>query len=68
MLLGLGRIGLLDERLAVTLALWAGVVQLVAWGIAYARRQRWAWPMAITAGVVNGTFGLVIVTLEVLVH
>jgi len=67
-LLALGRVGLLDNRLAVTLALWAGVVQLVAWGIAYARRQRWTWPMAATAGVVNGTFGLVIVSLEVLVH
>jgi hypothetical protein len=67
-LLASGWIGLLDERFAVTLALWAGVVQLVVWGVAYARRQRWAWPMAATAGVVNGAFGLVIVALEVLVH
>jgi hypothetical protein len=39
-LLALGGIGLLDKHLAVTLALWAGVAQLVGWGIAYARRQQ----------------------------
>ena len=68
LLLALGGVGLLDEHLAVTLALWAGVVQLVAWGIAYARRQQWGWATAVTAGVVNGTFGLVIVALEVAIH
>jgi hypothetical protein len=68
LLLALGGIGLLDDHLAVRLALWAGVAQLVAWGIAYARRQRWGWPTAVTAGAVNGTFGLIIVVLEVLIH
>jgi hypothetical protein len=68
LMLGLGRVGLLDEHLAVTLALWLGVVQLLGWGVAYARRQRWGWPMAVTVGVVNGAFGLVIVALEVAVH
>ena len=67
-LLGLGWVRLVDERLAITLALWLGVAQLLAWGVAYARRQRWGWPTAVTAGVVNGTFGLAIVALEVLVH
>ncbi len=67
-LLVCGRIGLLAERLAVTLALWAGVAQLVGWGLAYARRQGWGWPTATTAGMVNGTFGLAIVALEVLIH
>jgi hypothetical protein len=68
LLLALGGIGLVDAHLAVTLALWAGVAQLVAWGVVYARRQRWGWPTALTAGAVNGTFGLLIVTLEVLIH
>jgi hypothetical protein len=63
-----GALGLLSERTAVRIALWVGVVQLVAWGIAYARRQRWGWPAALVAGAVNGTFGLVIVALEVLLH
>ena len=64
----LGVFGLLGERAAVRIALWVGVVQLVAWGVAYARRQRWGWPTALVAGAVNGTFGLVIVVLEVLLH
>jgi hypothetical protein len=68
LLLALGGIGLVDTHLAVTLALWAGVAQLVAWGVVYARRQRWGWPTALTAGAVNGTFGLLIVALEVLIH
>jgi hypothetical protein len=67
-LLALGGIGLLDKHLAATLALWAGVAQLVGWGIAYARRQQWGWPTAVTAGMVNGTFGFAIVALEVFVH
>jgi hypothetical protein len=67
-LLALGGIGLLDRHLAVTLSLWAGVAQLAAWGVAYARHQGWDWPAAVTVGVVNGIFGLVIVVLEVLIH
>src|SRR3954452_21718743 len=42
-LLLLGAVGLLDENLAVNLALWAGVVQLAAWGVVYARLQGWGW-------------------------
>jgi hypothetical protein len=61
-------LGILDEHLSIRLALWLGVAQLVAWGILYARRQRWGWPTAVTAGAVNGLFGLLIVLLEVVVH
>ena len=64
----LGTLGLLRERAAVRLALWIGVVQLVAWGVAYARRQQWGWPTALAAGTVNGTLGLIIVALEVFLH
>jgi multisubunit Na+/H+ antiporter MnhG subunit len=67
-LLVLGELGVLEERQAVRLALWLGVVELVTWGILYARRQRWSWVTALTAGAVNGLFGLVIVVLEVVVH
>jgi hypothetical protein len=66
--LALGPLGVLDEHLAVRLALWLGVAQLLAWGILYARRQRWSWVTAVTAGAVNGLFGLLIVVLEVVVH
>jgi hypothetical protein len=64
----LGAVGLLDEELAVRLALWSGVVQLFGWGIDVGRRRGRAWPAALLAGLVNGAFGLVIVVLEVLLH
>ena len=66
--LALGALGVLDERLTIRLAPWLGVAQLLTWGILYARRQRWGWPTALTAGAINGTFGLLIVLLEVVVH
>jgi hypothetical protein len=56
------------ERLAIRLALWLGVAELVAWGLLSARRQRWSWLPALVAGAVNGLFGLLIVVLEVVVH
>ena len=67
-LLLLGLLGVLREEMAVRLALWAGVAQLVIWGVAYARRQGWPWPSAMAAGAVNGVFGVAIVVLEVLLH
>jgi hypothetical protein len=64
----LGTFGVLELRQSIRLALWLGVVELVSWGILYARRQRWSWPTALTAGAINGCFGLAIVILEVAVH
>jgi hypothetical protein len=64
----LGAVGLLDEELAVRLALWNGVVQLVGWGIDVGRRRGQAWPAALLTGLVNGAFGVVIILLEVLLH
>ena len=66
--LGLGELGLLEGHLAVRLALWLGVTELVLWGILYSRRQHWNWLTSLTAGAVNGLFGLLIVVLEVIVH
>jgi hypothetical protein len=68
LLLVLGELGILEERQAVRLALWLGVVELVTWATLYARRQSWPWLTALTAGAVNGAFGLIIVILEVVVH
>ena len=68
LLLLLGAVDLLDEHVAVNLALWAGVAQLVGWGVTYARRQGWDWPPSLVAGVVNGAFGVVIIALEVFLH
>jgi hypothetical protein len=60
-LLALGSLGVLEEHMAVNLALWVCVPQLVGWSIAYARRQQRGWPTAVTAGRVNGMFGFTIV-------
>jgi hypothetical protein len=68
LLLLAGAAGLLEERTAIRLALWAGVLQLVGWGVTYARRQGWSWPTAAVAGVLNGILVVFIVLLEVLLH
>jgi hypothetical protein len=64
----LGALGVLGEALAVGLALWNGVVQLIGWGIDMGRRRGQAWPAALLTGLVNGAFGVVIVLLEVQLH
>lgn len=64
----LGALSLLDERLAVRLALWNGVAQLVGWGIEAERQRGQSWPTALLAGLVNGVFGVGIIVLEVLLH
>jgi hypothetical protein len=63
-----GTVGLLDPGLAIGLALWAGPVQLVAAGVAYARQQGWPWLSAAVAGVVNGALGAGIIVLKALLH
>jgi hypothetical protein len=68
LVLGLGGVGILDEDVALTLALWTGLAQLVVWGVTYARRLEWGWPSAVGVGLINGTFGLMIVLLEIIVH
>jgi hypothetical protein len=67
-ILALGELHLLEGRTAVRLALWLGVVELVTWGVLYARRQRWTWWPSLVAGGLNGLLGLAIVALEVVVH
>ena len=64
----LGALGVLGEALAVGLALWNGVVQLVGWGVGAGRQRGQAWPAALLTGLVNGAFGVVIVVLEVQLH
>jgi hypothetical protein len=68
LLLLLGALGLLDELLAVRLALWTGVAQLVGWGIEVGRRRGQTWLSALPGGVINGAFGVVIIVLEALLH
>ena len=64
----LGALGLFGEQLAVRLALWNGVAQLVGWGVEVGRRLGRSWPAALLGGVVNGALGVVIILLEVLLH
>jgi hypothetical protein len=64
----LAALDLLDEGLAVRLALWNGVAQLLGWGIELGRRSGRSWPRALLVGAVNSTFGLVIIVLEALLH
>jgi hypothetical protein len=67
-LLLLGAVGLLGANLAVDLALWFGVVQLVAWGVITARLAGWSWLRSVGAGLVNGVLGAVIIVLKALLH
>jgi hypothetical protein len=64
----LGALHVLPDGVAVNLALWAGVAQLFGWGVTYARHQHWGWPGALITGLVNGTFGVVIVFLKAHFH
>jgi hypothetical protein len=64
----LGAIGLLDGDLAVRLALWNGVLQLVLWGVAVQRRLGRTWPAASLGGAITGGLGLLIVGFEALLH
>jgi hypothetical protein len=64
----LGTVGVLDEEVAVRLALWAGVLQLVGWGIDAGRLRGRGWAPALLIGLINGAFGMAIIVLEVLLH
>ena len=55
-------------KTAVGIAIGAGVVELFGYGIAAGRRLKLSLRGTIVVGVVNGTLGLLIVLLKVLVH
>jgi hypothetical protein len=64
----LGVVGLVETQTAVWIAIGAGVVELFGYGIAAGRRLKLSLGGTVVVGVVNGTLGLVIVALKVLVH
>ena len=66
--LALGAFDVIAPATSIRLALWVGVLQLLGWGFAYARRRDWGWSVAFTAGALNAAFGLLIVGLEVIIH
>jgi hypothetical protein len=64
----IGVVGLVETKTAVGIAIGAGVVELFGYGIAAGRRLKLSLRGTIVVGVVNGTLGLLIVLLKVLVH
>jgi hypothetical protein len=64
----LATLGLLDQEVAVRLALLNEVGQLLGWGIAVGRRLGCSRSASLLAGLVDGTLGVVIVGLKVLLQ
>ena len=60
--------GLFGTETAITIGLALGMVELFAWGVLLGRRQDLGYGRAILVGVIDCSFGLVIVILEALVH
>jgi hypothetical protein len=66
-LLGLHRFGGVSVDLAIGLALAASLVQLFLWGLAVGRAANESWPVAVGIGLVDFTFGVLIVVLKAVV-
>ena len=64
----LGVMGVVKTETAVYIAIGAGVVELFGYGIAAGRKLQLSTRRHDRVGVVNGTLGLMIVLLKVLVH
>lgn len=60
--------GLWSTNTAITIGLSLGMVELFAWGVALGLRQSLSRRRSILVGVIDCSFGLLIVALEVLVH
>jgi hypothetical protein len=61
-------IGVYSRDLGAELALTAGILQLVGWGIVVGRRTFKRWSLALLSGIVDGLLGLAIVGLEIAIH
>ena len=44
------------------------MAQLLGWGVAAGRRLGWSWAAAFTVGLVDATFGLLVISLKIFVH
>jgi hypothetical protein len=65
--IGLGAVDVLEDRTAVQLALWLGVVVLAAQGIRYARLEHLSRGATLVTISLNLAIGLALVALEVLI-
>jgi hypothetical protein len=68
LLLVAGAVGLLGYDLAVNLALWMAVAQLVVWSLIAARRQKWSWTASVVFAAISAAFGMGIIALKALLH
>jgi hypothetical protein len=66
--LALGAVGVLDDELSIRWAIWCGVVLLPLIPLVWLRRRGSTWRSALTASVVAGLLGLLLVALKVVVH
>ncbi len=66
--LGLTALGAWPVQTGVFITLIGDVLALFGWGLTYGRRRRLPWPRAVMVGVINASFGPVIVALKLLVH
>jgi hypothetical protein len=64
----LAQLGVWSLTVGVDVALAAGVLQLVGWGMLVGLRTFARWPHALLAGLVDGALGLAIVALKLLVE
>jgi hypothetical protein len=64
----LGVLGIVKTETAVYIAIGAGVVELFGYGIAAGRKLQMSTGATIVVAAVNGTLGLLVVLLKVLVH
>ena len=64
----LGVLGVFSRNTTVSLAVGAGVVTLVGWGVFFGRTAGESWLSAASSGAINGSLGLVIVALKAIVH
>jgi uncharacterized membrane protein len=66
--LAAGSLGLIGTGLSLGLALLVGVLALVGWGAVFARREGQGPTGIITAALLNGVVGFIIVALKAAVH
>lgn len=64
----LGGLSLVSDELSVDLALGVGVTTLVLYGVRLGRAEQRTWPGVAMTAAVNGTLGLIIVFLKIIVH
>lgn len=66
--LAIGGLTPLNDSVWIDLALWVGVATMVLYGVRLGLAEQRTWLGVASTAIINGTFGLVIVALKILVH